>query len=339
MKEASGALLQRLQKRVSSRTESLWLEQAHVQRASDGHSILCVNGQFQKNWLEARYLQEIRDVLGEDVEIACPAARAPLARRRMSAPPRLHGPAGQFAIRAVRGFVAGNLKQSNLLVIYGPRGCGSSALLDWAAVLGGARRALRLDLDMVRAGRSRGFLPRKPLVIIDGVERLASRDVAQRTLCTILDEVATRGRQLLVAVEDHPGARSDLGPALANRLLGGILVPLQLPPAVHIGSPDAITVTGPQPFDALIQAAARLFEVDGALIAAGAKKRSVVAARRAAMTAACRAGCDEEEIARHFGLRSRRAVREAVRWIEREEKRDDTVPCVMAELGRVLPDP
>jgi DNA-binding transcriptional regulator YdaS (Cro superfamily) len=83
--------------------------------------------------------------------------------------------------------------------------------------------------------------------------------------------------------------------------------------------------------------AARLFGVERALLDGVCKRATVVAARRAVMTAAAEGGIPEEEIATSFGLKSSRAVREARRWALREEERDRRFAALLHELRRVLP--
>lgn len=327
--------LARLRARIESRAARIWLDDARIEHTSDGRTVLHVAGPFQKRWFDDRCHDALVDVLGRAVEVACPEPKTArrTSRPRAVEPPKLDGPAGMFALSAVRGFLDGKFPQASLMVVHGPKHSGKTALLDWAARLGGSR-VFRLDLERLRRGASRGLVPRKAVVITDGVEQLGGRPGAQRTLCTILDAVQTQGHRTLLAIEEHPSNRDDLDPALANRLLGGILVCLR-PGDVEATEEPA----GPLPYDALKEASARLYGVDRALLDTGGKKRMVVAARRTAMVAAFRAGAPEHEIAAAFRLKSTRAVREACKWAEREAHRDETYPGVLADVARVLARP
>ena len=330
----SSEALARLRARLESRAARIWLDDARLERTADGRTVLHVAGPFQKRWFDHRCHDALVDVFGPAVEVDCPEPKAPrsASRRRAVEAPRLDGPAGAFALRAVQGFLDGKFPHAHLMVVHGPSGCGKTALFEWAGRLGGSR-VFRLDLERLRRGASRGLVPRKPIVIADGVEQLGGRGGAQRTLCTILDAVQTRAHHTLVTIEEHPAQRDDLVPALANRLLGGILVPLG-PAAAPAREP-----AGPLPYDALKEASARLYGVDRAALEDGSKKRMVVAARRTAMVAAFRAGAPEREIAAAFRLKSTRAVRDACRWAEREEHRDETYSGVLADVARVLASP
>jgi chromosomal replication initiation ATPase DnaA len=276
-------------------------------------------------------------------------------------------------MRVVRAFVEGGAGAAPLVVLHGPARSGKSLLVEWACSLAGPR-AFRLDLDRVRAGKSRGLVPRKPLVVADGVERLAGRAAAQRVLCSILDAVCDRGDRVLVALEGHPATREGLSVALRDRLRGGLVVPLaepgraelrlqlrerarrrgrRLPPRweeelVAMGAKDALLALDRRldgdadgapapprsPLERLKEAAARAFGVERALLDGPSKRRTVVEARRAVMSAAMGAGAGAAEVAAAFGLASTRAVREALRWCERAAERDRRFAALLQEVRR-----
>jgi len=337
--------LDRLAARLGSRTATVWLRDARVEFRGP-NAVLRVRGRFQRRWLEDRN-GVLREVFGRAVLVVDdqPAPAPPRPR----AMPRLRGLSGDFAHRMVRAFVEGGPASSPLTVVYGPEASGKSVLVDWACAAG-RDAVFRVDLLRLRSGRSRGLVPRKPLVVAAGVEILAGRDRAQRTLCTIVDAVRDRGHRLLCSLQGHPAERDGLYPALRNRLLGGVLIPVEAEDPAMVaawregrrpgGAPAA--APAPPPVDALTRMkdeAARLFSVERALLDGGTKRRRVVEARRAVIAAACRGGLAPESVAAAFGLRSPRAVREACRWAAREADRDGRFATMLHEVGRVLGTP
>jgi len=84
-------------------------------------------------------------------------------------------------------------------------------------------------------------------------------------------------------------------------------------------------------------AAARLFGVERALLDAATKRRTIVTARRAVMAAACRGGLSERQVAAAFGMQPR-AVREACRWADREERRDVGFAGLLDGVAREFPE-
>jgi chromosomal replication initiation ATPase DnaA len=333
--------LRRLRERLRSPATRVWLDEARVERAPGGASVLRVPGPFPKHWLETRCAEELEEVFGGRVEVVVDTLRegrgAPQPSRAV---PRLTGPAGEFALRMVRAFAKDEPALAPLVVLHGPVHSGKAILAEWACFLGG-RRVFRLDLERLRRGGSRGLVPRKPLVVADGVEQLAGREAAQRTLSTIVDMVLARGGRLLLTLEGHPGQRKDLLPALRSRLLGSVLVPIEAAdPALEPGrrrrGPPQGFPAPPAPLDRMKDVAARLFGVERALLDSGTKRRTVVRARRTVMAAASRGGLRDKEIVAAFGLRSTRAVVEACRWVDREQQRDRRYAAMFHEVARVL---
>jgi len=325
--------LTRLKESLCSKAAAVWLDAARVEQVRGGY-VLRVTGPFQKRWFEERHGDAIQEAFGAPVRIVAdgPARRKETRHRR--AAPRLNGPAGEFAVRMVRAFLEGD-GAASCVVLYGPPRAGKSVLLDWACSRAGAA-IFRLDLERLRRGGSRGLVPRKPLVVADGLEQLSGRQQAQRTLCMILDAVQDRGHRFLGTVEGHP-AQAGFLPALGNRLMGGLLVPVEAEIVVK-GAPAA-----PQTDDALLAAmkdvAARLFQVERELLDSATKRRAVVAARRTVIAAACRGGLDAKRVALACGIRSERSVREACRWADREAARDEAFAATMHQVAQVLASP
>ena len=370
-------LLRRLaQSRDCSRAAAQWLEQARVERRSHAY-VLHVGSVIQKRWLETRMGDALADALGGPVEIVASSGTSPEDAPRPRVRPRLHGPAGAYAVGMVRAFIEGGPAAASLVVLHGPAHCGKSLLMDWAASLS-PRRVFILDMERLKGGRSRGLVPRKPLVVGDGVERLVGRPGAQRTLCAMIDAVTDRGDRLLLAIEGHPGHAGTILPALRNRLTGGVLVPLEeptpsdvreqlkdrarslgvrlpeeweqelagLPPAAALRALDmrlglAAETDGSHDLAGALErmkdTAARIFGISRDGFESTKRRRSIVEARRAIMAAAHAGGVAERAIAEAFGLKSVRSVREACRWAEREQERDPRFGAVLHELGRVLP--
>ncbi len=330
--------LRRLKERLASPATRVWLDEARVEHAPGRPVVLRVPGPFPKHWLESRCAAELHEAFGGPVDIVVDERRGAAPPSRTM--PRLRGPAGEFALRIVRAFAKDEEPAlASLVVLFGPRHSGKAVLAEWACFLG-RPRVFRLDIERLRRGHSRGLVPRKPLVVADGVERLAGRDVAQRTLCTIIDMVLDRGGRLLLTLEGHPGRRPDLRPALRSRLLGGMLVPVEaedlsrLPDRRRKGAPGAAPVP---PLDRMKDEAARVFGIERALLDGSTKRRLVVQARRTVIAAASRGGLPGREIAEAFGLRSTRPVAEACRWAERERNRDRRYAALFHEVARVLP--
>ncbi len=315
--------LTRLRERIGSRAAELWLDGARVVR-KDGAIELRVARPFAKQRLESRYAAELREVFGDVEVVSASAPEAPTKKPERHAMPQITGPRAEFAVRAIKAFVTGERAGPSLLVLFGPPGSGKSLLAAWAVKLAGSR-AFRLDLARVRAGKSRGLVPRKPLTVGDGVEALAGREKAQRTLCTIIDAVQDRGDRLIFTLEGHP-SRGDLLPALRSRLLGGLLVGVEAAGAPKPGGRDAMKAV-----------AARLCGVERSLLEGGCRRRSVVEARRTVLAAAARAGIAPLAIAGAFGLRSARPVADACEWAAREEARDRRFAAILDEVARVGP--
>jgi chromosomal replication initiation ATPase DnaA len=365
--------LQRLASEVTSHAAGRWLAEAKLEQHG-GSYVLHVGSTIQKRWFETRLKERLGRALKAPVEIRAENEVDTGARVRVR--PNLVGPAGEFAIGIVRAFVHGGPAAVPRVVVHGPARCGKSVLADWAASQAPSR-VFVLDLERIVRGGSRGLVPRKPLVIADGVERLAGRPGAQRTLCTIIDAIQDRGDRMLLTVEDHPNRNLELAAALRSRMTGSVLVPLEapttgdvrlqlrerarrrgtrlpreweeelagLPPAAALRALDMRMVepSDAQPIDVadalelMKHCAARLFGVPREELDGGQRRRTVVEARRAIMAAARMRGVDEKTVARAF-QRSVRTVRDACRWAAAEQERDGRFAALLHELGRVLPN-
>jgi len=326
---ASDEALRRLRDLIGPESASLWLEGARVEPLRGrGAAVLRVRGPFARQRLESAHADALREAFRGPVRVTCD--EPPTSGAKPRAADRLTvGPGNDLAVRLVRAFATGGDGAAPLVVLYGPNASGKTLLCRLAAKLGGGD-VFRLDPARLRGGST--FMPRKPLVVVDGVETLAAKPGGQRTLCMILDGVADRGGRVLATLRGHPRELPGLQPALRNRLLGGVLAPVQAVGARR----------GPEPTPAelialLKEAAAQAFHVERALLDLQTKRRIVVEARRAVIAEAARAGMSRGAIAESLGLRSTRTVTEACRWTERRSTRDARFAALVRTVGGVLP--
>jgi hypothetical protein len=290
----------------------------------------------------------------------------------MGAFPLLAGPAGEIARKVVQSFVEGGPGAAALVVLIGPPHCGKRTLADYACQRGGGR-VFRVDPLRLRGGSS--FVPRKPLVVVDGIDRIAKQPGAQRCLAMIIDAVRDRGDRMLVTMQEHPGRVKGMHDALQSRLRGGLVVALpapdratrrlrlrtearklgrrlpgriedelvELPPEAGLATLRHRIGLGslqagdlpPPPLERMKDAAARLFHVERALLDDPVKRRSVVEARRAIMAAAVSEGLPLADITGSFRVSAPRTVREACAWAKRKSEQDDRFAALVRELGRV----
>ena len=364
--------LARLKELVDSPGAAAWLEGARAEKTADGRGVLRVRGEFPKQILENRYAAQVRAAFGGRVDIVSIRSATRMPRTEARIRPQLYGRKGEYAVRIVRAFIEGGPLAKPLVVVHGPPRSGKSALVAWAGKLG-ARDVFHLDLERVRSGRSRQLVPRKPLVIADGVERLGTSIASQRTFIRILDTLRDRGDRALVTVEGHPREVVGLHSALVNRLEGGMLVALEkpgtaslriqlrdqarrmgrilpreweeelirLPHAEAVAALETRLQGGVEPrsdrdtLERMKDVAARLLDIDRGGLDGSCRKRVAVEGRRVVMVAARRCGIEEAEVAAAFGFSNPRPVRDALRILRHAEARDPRLASILAEVGRV----
>ncbi len=331
----SNHTLQRLQALLEAEGAAHLLRGARLEQgtARDGLA-LRVSSAFARSRLEGRYAACVREALGPSARLVNddpPPVRGKTDRIRL-------GKGNEFAVRMVRAAVDGSDPHAPLLLLYGPPASGKSILLHWAEKLA-AGRAFRLDLATLLAGKSRHLMPRKKLVLIDGVEQLAGKPGAQRTLSLLLDGVADRGGRCIASLRGHPRECPGLGEALVCRLLGGVLVPVEAVPARGSAPTPPPSLAPAALLDRLKDAAAGAFRVERALLDLSSKRRGIVEAKRAVIAEAARHGLARLEIAVSLGLKSPRTVQEACRWVAARSGRDGQFAALVRAVGRVLPKP
>ncbi|MGQ0614356.1 MAG: hypothetical protein ACT4PV_11515 [Planctomycetaceae bacterium] len=295
---------------------------------------LRVAGTFARSRLEGRYSACVREALGASARLVSddpPPVRGKTDRIRL-------GKGNEFAARMVRAAVEGSEPLAPLLLLYGPAASGKSTLLRWAEGLA-AGRAFRLDLATLIAGKSRYLMPRKKLVLIDGLETLAGKPGAQRTLCLLLDGVADRGGRCIASLRGHPRECPGLESTLACRLLGAVLVPVEAVPARGSAPPPLPSLDPASLLHRLKDAAAGAFRVERSLLDRSTKRRGIVEAKRAVIAEASRHGLPRSEIAASLGIKSSRTLQEACRWVASRSGRDARFAALVRAVGRVLPKP
>ena len=286
--------------------------------------------------------------------------------------PQFGGPAGEIARGVARAFVEGGRAAASVVVLTGPKHSGKRILADWVVRAGGSR-VFRVDPKRLRGGSS--FVPRKPLVVVDGIDGLAKQAGAQRRLAMIIDAVRDRGDRIMVTMEHHPRELKGLHDALLCRLQGGLIVPLPAPDRaqrrlrlrdearrlgrrlpssvedelVELSAEEGLVTLRHRiglgtlhvgtparpPLERMKDCAASLFHVERALLDEPVRRRSIVEARRAIMAAAVAEGLPVKAIAESFQVSAPRTIREACKWAERQSEKDAHFAALVRELSRV----
>ena len=149
-------------------------------------------------------------------------------------------------VRTLFGAAAADRPPHNPLVLCGPAGVGKSTL---AHLLADERERSRKLTSVVRTTSSdlaralahaadtnsvadlRTRHHRCDLLLIDDLEKLATRPAAQQYLAATIDVLVRRGVLVIATLRPLPAA-SGLSPALASRLSAGLVVPLVPPEAL-----------------------------------------------------------------------------------------------------------
>lgn len=176
----------------------------------------------------------------------------------------LEDPGNQIALTACRRVVEQPGLEHNPLYLHGPAGCGKSHLLQ--AVAGDYRQMLGDDSAVLLDGPGfvaedaqelarratdglRGRLDRAAVILVDGMDALAGRDLAQEELFHVVNAALDRGAQLVFAARHAPRRLPQFADRLASRLAWGLTVGLDAP---HLETRVALVrrIAGPAVADA-----------------------------------------------------------------------------------------
>lgn len=231
----------------------------------------------------------------------------------------LEDPGNQLALAACRRVVEEPGLEHNPLYLHGPAGSGKSHLL--AAVAGeframlGDSAAVQLDgpgfvavaaQELARRATDglRARLDAAAVILIDGIDALAGRDLAQEELFHVVNAALDRGAQLVIAGRVSPRRLPGFTERLTSRLAWGLTIGLDAP---HLETRVALVrrIAGPAVADAaeltsLVDAQAP--DMHQAVILAERLRRGGI--ELTARTPAV-AGFDAivQAVADHFGLR------------------------------------
>lgn len=158
----------------------------------------------------------------------------------------LQDPGNQLALTACRRAVEAPGLEHNPLYLYGPPGCGKSHLLtavaaeyrgmldDHAVVaFTGPDFVAREAQRLAERGSSplRQRLEKAALILIDTVEALANRQLAQEELFHLINSALERGQQIVIAGSAAPRKLPGFEDRLVTRLAWGLSVAIEPPHA------------------------------------------------------------------------------------------------------------
>lgn len=169
------------------------------------------------------------------------------------------------------------------------------------------------------------------LVVVDRIDRIASGDHHQ-AFVHLLDRAAERGAVWAVSTPVHPATGA--GTQVDSRLCGGLVVP---PAASHAWRP----MSGAAPSLArIIRSAARLHDIQPAVVIGPSRSRTVAAARSLAMYLARRlTGRSLQAIGAACGGRDHSTVLHGVRVCAAKIARDAAFSAEVEQLAAALGAP
>ncbi len=161
----------------------------------------------------------------------------------------LEDPGNQLALAACRRVVQNPGLEHNPLYLHGPAGSGKSHLLqavaaDYRQMLGddaallidgpdfvaaGAQELARRTEEAPPEGGLRARIETAAVILIDGIDALAGRQLAQEELFHVVNGALDRGAQLVFAGRQPPRRLGDFTERLASRLAWGLTVGLDAP--------------------------------------------------------------------------------------------------------------
>jgi chromosomal replication initiator protein len=157
----------------------------------------------------------------------------------------LEDPGNQIALAACRRVVEQPGLEHNPLYLHGPGGSGKSHLLaavagEYRMMLGDASAAMLLSgpelvakhaQDLARRATDglRAALDQAAVILVDDMDALAGRDLAQEELFHVVNAALDRGAQLVFAGRHAPRKLAGFTDRLASRLAWGLTVGLDAP--------------------------------------------------------------------------------------------------------------
>lgn len=161
----------------------------------------------------------------------------------------LEDPGNQIALAACRRVVEQPGLEHNPLYLHGPDGCGKTHLLraiahEYRQMLGdeaavwidgpefvatGAQDLARRAFAPGESDGLRGQLDQAAVILVDGIDALGGRDLAQEELFHVVNAALDRGAQLVFAAKSSPRKLAGFTDRLASRLAWGLTVGLDVP--------------------------------------------------------------------------------------------------------------
>jgi len=147
-------------------------------------------------------------------------------------------------VRTLAGAAAADELPFNPLVLCGPLGVGKTSLVHSLAAQRRTRLGLKQTIATSGADLARGLAHaietdsvadfrarhhRCDLLLVDDLQRLATKPAAQHFFLAALEALLKRGSLVIVTLRQAPALTAGLLPMIASRLAGGLVVPLALP--------------------------------------------------------------------------------------------------------------
>jgi chromosomal replication initiator protein len=143
----------------------------------------------------------------------------------------LPDPGNRLALAACRRVVEAPGLEHNPLYLHGPAGCGKSHLLQAVAdeFIGmlGEDAALLIPGEALAAGQVPDLAGQATVILVDGLESLADRALAQEHLFHLVNATLDRGAQLVVAGRVPPKRLPGFEDRLISRLSWGLTVGIE----------------------------------------------------------------------------------------------------------------
>lgn len=185
----------------------------------------------------------------------------------------------------------------------------------------------------------------RPLILIDGIERVAQPS-AQQALAQLLDAAAAAGRCVVAAMRLPPHACATLDRTLATRLTGGLVITLPPPSSPRHGEAERPAAIAPSSRAAatlrrVIAVTARHYGLAPADLTGPSRRRAIAHARSMAMYLSRKLTSESLlRIGEAFGNRDHTTVMHSLRVTEDRIRRNAALGCDAEHLlERLLDDP